>query len=88
MTKPFRIECVKLDPFTVLADSAAEAHLMFIGQMMDAFGHVPMGTFNVVEWDTGDREKLEPLQKFAREGRRGFAYPDDDEGGWWMKPLP
>ena len=88
MKKIIRIECVKLDPFIVLADSAEEAHLMFIGQMMEAFDHVPMGTFTVVEWDTGDKEKLAPLRNFARQDRRGFAYPDDDESGWWMKPLP
>ena len=81
----YKIECLKLEPVMVIAESAEVAHLIFVRQLLRALGHIPLGVYTTIEAETDEDDRYDVLFDLMADGARGIAF--QAEGGWTKKCI-
>lgn len=80
--KIFRIDQIKFDPYTIIAEDGDHAAQIFIYALMQGLQNQPGLDFSVSEWMPYRISRFPTLQRWAEEGRVGIAWTVDEEASW------
>mgnify|MGYP001408449580 CR=1 FL=1 len=78
----FRIDQIKFDPLTVVAQDSDHAAQMFIYALMTGLRNQPTVDFSTSEWIPRRVRRFPVLEKWIEEGRAGIVWRVDEDPAW------